>query len=182
MTLNDILSLDNSLQIKEAFNENLKASFFSISKTSEVIAETIVFAKNQKFISEIIEQVNEKKINSLCIVTKPSVDLPESLPGEVSVLTTNVLEKVMCKASRVFYDKQKANEQYLADGRQLGTVEIDPTSEVAPGVFIGERVILREGVKVLPGSVIMNDVEIGKIPQSSHELPSIQKLKLVKII
>ena len=78
------------------------------------------------------------------------------------MLTTSVPEEVMCKASKVFYDEQREGEHYLADGRQLGTVEIDPTVEISPGVFIGERVILHEGVKVLPGSVIMSDVEIGK--------------------
>ena len=67
----------------------------------------------------------------------------------------------MCKASKVFTINKKGNEQYLADGRQLGTVEIDPTAEISPGVFIGERVKIGENVKILPGCVIMSDVEIG---------------------
>ena len=160
MTLDQVLNLDNSIQLNEAFNQDLKASFFSISKSSSIIDQTIVFAKNQKFFDEAVEKVKEGSFSSLCIVTHESVSIPANLGKEISILTTNIVEDVMCMASKVFYDQQKSNEQYLADGRQLGTVEIDPTAEISQGVFIGERVTIGENVKILPGCVIMSDVEI----------------------
>ena len=104
--------------------------------------------------------MKEGSFSSLCIVTYESVSILENLGKEVSILTTNIVEDVMCMASKVFYDQQKSNEQYLADGRQLGTVEIDPTAEISQGVFIGERVTIGENVKILPGCVIESDVEI----------------------
>ena len=110
----------------------------------------------------MLQKVKEGSFTSLCIVTHDSVSIPENLGKELSILTTNIVEDVMCMTSKVFYDQQKSSEQYLADGRQLGTVEIDPTAEISQGVFIGERVIIGENVKILPGCVVMSDVEIAQ--------------------
>jgi UDP-3-O-[3-hydroxymyristoyl] glucosamine N-acyltransferase len=72
------------------------------------------------------------------------------------------IDQAMVDVSKIFFTDFEKTTQCLLDGRQTGTVKIDPTVEIAQGVFIGEDVEIGSNCKILPGSVIMPKTVIGE--------------------
>lgn len=68
----------------------------------------------------------------------------------------------MVTMSKPFYDKKFSELNMQVDGRQMGSVDIDPDAEIAQNVFIGEDVTIASGVKIFPGVVIMAKTQIGE--------------------
>lgn len=74
--------------------------------------------------------------------------------------TVKNVGQAICLLTKPFYDEKFEDLNYLLDGRQLGTTEIDPTAQIAQNVFIGENVKIGKNVVLHPGVVIMPQVFI----------------------
>ena len=74
------------------------------------------------------------------------------------VCETN-FDQAISDLSQYFLPILKRNSMPL-DGRQVGNTKIDPTVEIAQGVFIGENVEIAEKSVIMPGCVIMPGTKI----------------------
>jgi UDP-3-O-[3-hydroxymyristoyl] glucosamine N-acyltransferase len=67
----------------------------------------------------------------------------------------------MTKLSLPFYQNIKESWNDEVDGRQMGTVDIDPSSWIAQHVFIGKDVVIGKNVRIYPGVRILSGSSIG---------------------
>lgn len=141
-------------------------SVSGICNAQNPIENNFAFIKNSKFLTKFLEAESMVKIGLI---------LPESFftslnDEQLSALkeranwaaTTKSVDKAMCSLSKPFYDKKFSDLNYHVDGRQMGSATVDPDSEIAQGVFIGENCKISRGVVIMPGCVVMPNCEIGE--------------------
>jgi UDP-3-O-[3-hydroxymyristoyl] glucosamine N-acyltransferase len=149
--LNDheIVSLDKEKEIN------------TISIPEEATESSLVFIGQSKYLKALRE--NDAAKNALLIVTEKFYDqCKDDLDLYKNLVKIKDLGLGMNVLSKVFYDEVFKNFNHQLDGRQSGEADIDPDSDIAPGVFIGEKVKVGKGCKIHPGAVIMGMVEIGE--------------------
>jgi UDP-3-O-[3-hydroxymyristoyl] glucosamine N-acyltransferase len=76
------------------------------------------------------------------------------------VLKSSHFERSMCQLSKVFYQEMFKDIDLMADGREDGSAEVDPTAKMGLNVFIGHNVVLGKNVKIMNGASIMANSKI----------------------
>ncbi len=131
----------------------------------------LIFIKDRKFLKQFLEQKEDWQNTNFGILMtkslweKESSEL-ESVDNLDFIATSESIDLSISHLSKPFYDEKFSELNNMVDGRQMGTVDIHPTSWIAQNVFIGEAVKIGENVKIHAGSVVMaksiigNDCEI----------------------
>ncbi len=164
MKLHELKNFDVSLNFVK--NSEWPEEILAISSLDQLTSHSVIFIKNAKFLQKFGSQfdkaaslkigavVDEKFFNLMNAETRTEL---EKLPWLAT--TTNVAMS-LTSLSRPFYEKKMKGVNTQVDGRQMGTVEINPGAYIAQNVFIGEHVKISAGVEIMPGCVILPFSEI----------------------
>jgi UDP-3-O-[3-hydroxymyristoyl] glucosamine N-acyltransferase len=165
MKLLDIKNFEKNL--KFVIGEEWPEEILAISAIDDLKKNSLIFVKNAKFLQKldsVFERVMELKIG-LIIEEKFFNQLNSEAQGRLKSLPWVALSPniaiSLTHLSKPFYDKKMAGINVQVDGRQMGTTEIDPTARISQNVFIGEHVKIGANVCIMPGCVILPNVEIG---------------------
>lgn len=126
------------------------------------------FVKNSKFLEKLTRRQTQGPLTESGVIFEQK--LWDKLPADQQQgwleclgfvgVTANV-PLAMARLSKPMHQEVFAGLQSAVDGRQLGTTDIDPTTIIAQGVFVGERVKIGARVRIHPGVVVYSQVEIG---------------------
>ncbi len=165
MNLQTLKAIDSSLKFVK--NSEWPEEILAISSLDGMTSHSLVFIKNAKFMEKFLphlEQalnlkigavVDEKYFESMKPEFKTEIEkLPWLLTSPNVALSLTIL-------SKPFYEMKMKGLNTQVDGRQMGTVEIDPSAMVAQNVFIGEYVRIGANAEIMPGSIIHSHSEIG---------------------
>lgn len=137
-----------------------------ISQIDQVEDKHLVFVKNKKFLQKLILQIKNKH-EALIIIEKKfydellqSADLKKLKDTFIWGGTVVDVNLAISYFSKPFYDLKFLENNFLVDGRQMGSTTIHPTAMIAQGVFIGENVTIGENVQILSGTTILSNVTI----------------------
>lgn len=162
-SLNDLKKIDDSLQLIKG-NES-QTDILSITDSSELLENSILFLKNRKHFKKIETEIGEKtKTLTLIVELKfwDSVEDKSLFENNFKTLATCADASVsMSLLSKPFWDHKFGELNEVVDGRQMGTDSIHPTAWIAQGVFIAEDVKIGEGVKIHSGVRILSGSIIG---------------------
>lgn len=165
MKLQDLAKIDPSL--KFAKNSEWPEEILAISALDGLSENGLVFIKNAKFLEKFQPQV------SLAVALKIGAIVDEKFFAMVNaelkaeilklpwIATSTNVALSLTQLSKPFYDKKMKGINTQVDGRQMGTVEIDPSAYIAQNVFIGENVKIGANVEIMPGTVILPFSQIG---------------------
>jgi UDP-3-O-[3-hydroxymyristoyl] glucosamine N-acyltransferase len=166
MKLQDLAKFDSNLKFIK--NNEWPEEILAISALEALSKNSLVFIKNAKFLQKFQAQidsaialkvgaiVDEKFFNMVNTELKAEM---EKLPW--IALSPNVA-MTLTLLSKPFFDRKMKGINTQVDGRQMGTVDIDPSAYIAQNVFIGENVKIGARVEIMPGSVIHSHSEIGE--------------------
>ncbi len=155
MKASELISLIPTLTPKSD-QSSLNLEFSGVGELEWPLKEQIYFAKDKKLFEKWAQIDGSIRETSLLVV-------PSSLESEATGLGAGVVctsEDVMltlCQTSKVFSDMITASENDIVDGRQLATVKIDPTADIAQHVFIGANVEIGASVTIYPGCRILSN-------------------------
>ncbi|MEE2670950.1 MAG: UDP-3-O-(3-hydroxymyristoyl)glucosamine N-acyltransferase [Bdellovibrionota bacterium] len=162
MLVEKLGDIETSFQVRIGEVKGLEID--SISHFSEPKPRTFVFAKKSK----ILKELENLEFSDVAIVIQEDLwsKLDESEVQKIEnkyswCATVQNVDYAISKLSKPFYDAKFSDLNYMVDGRQMGTTEIDPDAEIAQNVFIGEHCKIGAYVKIMPGCVILPHVEIG---------------------
>ncbi len=165
MKLHELAKIDTSLKLVK--NSEWPEEILAISALDGLSECSMVFIKNAKFLEKFrpnIQKavllkigaiVDEKFFNMVNAELKAEID---KLPW---IITSSNVALSLTTLSKPFYERKMNGVNTQVDGRQMGTVDIDPTAYIAQNVFIGEHVKIGAGVEIMPGTVILPHTEIG---------------------
>jgi UDP-3-O-[3-hydroxymyristoyl] glucosamine N-acyltransferase len=88
--------------------------------------------------------------------------LLELKKSDVWLATVANFSSAMCTFSKFFHDLDRKELNLILDGRISGSAQVDPFSDIAQNVFIGENVIIGKGTAILPGAVVHSNSQIGE--------------------
>lgn len=140
-----------------------------LAVVTELRAGTIAFIKNNKFLQQLDQRLSTENLKAAGVVMDakiwfklaPDVQSSyKSLLGYIG-LSPNVPLSIT-RLSEPLHREIFSPLQSAVDGRQMGNTEIDPSSVIAQGVFIGEFVKIAANVTIHPGAVIHPRVQIGE--------------------
>jgi UDP-3-O-[3-hydroxymyristoyl] glucosamine N-acyltransferase len=165
MKLQDLVAYDQSL--KFVHNPEWPEEILAISALDAPHEKSIVFVKNSKFLNRAKSRFDE--LAGLRIGAIIDAKFFEKISSEDKDLllklpwfgTSDKVALTLTLLSRPFYDKKFQGMNTQADGRQMGTTDINSSSYISQNVFIGENVTIGANVEILPGSVILPNVVIG---------------------
>lgn len=121
---------------------------------------TFVFIKDLKFLSQLIDVFSANSSLKLIPIISNSIAGDPSLNNIDHLVCEINFDQAIGDLSKYFFALFESETQCLLDGRQVGNTKIDPTVEIAQGVFIGENVEIAEGSVIMPGCVIMPGTKI----------------------
>lgn len=165
MKLQDLVRYDHSL--KFVHNPEWPEEILAISALDAPTEKSIVFVKNAKFLNKF-----KGKLDALAGL-KVGAIIDEKFFASVTNEDKEILLNLswlgtsanvalsLTMLSKPFYDLKFKGMNMQADGRQMGSTEINPSAFISQNVFIGENVKIGANVEILPGSVILPNVEIG---------------------
>jgi UDP-3-O-[3-hydroxymyristoyl] glucosamine N-acyltransferase len=163
--LHELAKIDTSLKLVK--NSEWPEEILAISALDSLTECSMVFIKNAKFLEKFrpnIQKavslkigaiVDEKFFNMVNAELKAEID---KLPW---IITSPNVALSLTTLSKPFYERKMKGVNTQVDGRQMGTVDIDPSAYIAQNVFIGEHVKIGTGVEIMPGTVILPHTEIG---------------------
>jgi len=155
-----LLKLDSNLKYSSGSNN---VAITGICDLKNVSNSKIIFVKNKKFLISLIE-LKERYVESVVILSEKLIsdnELIEKLEKKFPNIYSSLnLEDSICIISKHFYDDFYQDMNLYVDGRQMGSVDIDPTSLISQHVFIGENVKIGKDVKIHSGVRIYPNVEI----------------------
>lgn len=130
----------------------------------------VVFIKNSKYYKKLQEIFNTKTTshNIGIIFQKSFFDgIASSVPSEILskcsfYATVDSVDLALSRLSKLFFDEFLKNGNDLTDSRQTGTAVIDPTSSIAPNVFLGQGVKVGANVTIHSGCAILSNSMIGE--------------------
>lgn len=166
MKLQNLKEIESNLTFVK--NSEWPEEILAICSLDNLTSNGLVFIKNNKFMEKFLphlEKAVSLKIGAIVdekffSMMKDDVKaLLEKLPWLAT--STNVAISLTL-LSKPFYDLKMKGLNTQVDGRQMGTVDIDPTAFIAQNVFIGEHVKIGARVEIMPGSVILPHTEIGE--------------------
>lgn len=159
MLASELISLIPTLSSKiDPLNISLELT--GVGELDWPSADSLYFAKDKKLFDKWSKIDEAIRLSSLLIVP-PSLEASAISLGAGAVCTSEDVMISMCQASKVFSDLLLASENDIVDGRQLGTVKIDPTADIAQHVFIGANVEIGASVTIYPGCRILSNSIIG---------------------
>lgn len=167
MNLKELQAFDSSIEL--VGSKQLAFDIAGISNAQEPLDETLVYIKGKRFLNNLGEYSKRKSFpKSLGLIQKDyfkkldknSLDFLEESFGALGIVES--VAKSMCFVSKPFYEQKFSGLNYQADGRTLGTCDIDSDAEIAPGVFIGENVKIGSGTKIMAGCNILPCSTIGE--------------------
>ena len=166
MKLQDLVGFDQSL--KFVYNPEWPEEILAISALDAITANSLIFVKNQKFLqkfSDKLEQASSLKVG-VVIDEKFYSAMDEAQKSSLAKLpwiaTSPNVALSLTLLSKPFYDRKLGKLNSQVDGRQMGTVDIDPTAFVSQNVFIGEQVKIGAGAQIMPGVVILSHSSVGE--------------------
>lgn len=166
MKLQDLVKVDSSLKIIK--NTEWPEEILAISALDALTNNSLVFVKNAKFLHKLevkITEAVEKKIGVVVdekFFNLVNAELKAVLLKLPWIITSPNVALSLTTLSKPFYDLKMKGVNTQVDGRQMGTVDIDPSAHIAQNVFIGEHVKIAANVEVMPGCVILPHSEIGE--------------------
>lgn len=138
----------------------------SISRADDPQPNTFVFVKNQRFLNKLLEKDFPDNLGVIIPygMKESMADGASSSIKEAAAWIASVenVDSAMCSLSKLYYERKFSELNNHVDGRQMGTAQVDPDSEIAQNVFIGEGVVISKGVVIMPGCVIMANCHIGE--------------------
>lgn len=159
MKLEAIIGFDP--QIKIVKNNGWPEEILAISSLDHLTSHGLIFIKNGKFLKkfeESIPKAAELKVGAIIdekfysMISEEDKAALDKLPW---IGTTPSVPLSLTILSKPFYDRKMKGLNCQADGRQMGTVDIDPTALISQNVFIGEHVKIGKKVQIMPGVVIL---------------------------
>jgi UDP-3-O-[3-hydroxymyristoyl] glucosamine N-acyltransferase len=174
MKVTDLLETLREKEI-QSLNKDLQVTTISIPE--EVTSGSLVFISHDKYLKRITPTADTDDI-LLVVPRKYYEDKSKELETYSNLVIVKDLGLAMNKLSKVFYDQIFKNMNFQLDGRKSGEVEIDPDTDIAPNVFIGENVKIAKDCKIHTGAVIMSHVEIG---ENTEIFPNVTIYPLTKI-
>lgn len=165
MKLQELVKLDASLKL--AKNSEWPEEILAISAFDGLAANSVVFVKNAKFLEKFrpnIDKAVSLKIGAIVdekFFNMVNAELKAEMDKLPWIITSTNVALSLTTLSKPFYDRKMKGVNTQVDGRQMGTVEIDPSAYIAQNVFIGEHVKIGAGVEIMPGTVILPHSEIG---------------------
>lgn len=173
VSIDELLSWDESLSLKKKSNIEFK----KIAPAHVIEPGVLCFLGSAKFLHRF--QESKVDFSQVGVVLKEAHTFSEKdLEGVGVVFESNSFDYSMAKASELFYRRLIPELNHLIDGRQLGTASIDPSAEIAQGVFIGDNVEIGAGVKIHAGSTLMAYSQVG---EGSEIFPNVVLYPKVKI-
>ena len=166
MKLNDLLKFDSTLKIVK--NPEWPEEILAISALDALLSNSFIFIKNAKFLDKFLPKLENALALKLGLVIDEkfyalmSAEYKAQIDTLPWIITSSNVAMSLTTLSKPFYDLKMAGLNTQADGRQMGTTEIDPTARISQNVFIGEHVKIAANVEILPGSVILPHVTIGE--------------------
>jgi UDP-3-O-[3-hydroxymyristoyl] glucosamine N-acyltransferase len=161
-SLKDLIKQDTNLTFVSGDLNQVK--FSHLSAVDEISDGAIVFIGNLKLLNRLGLREMPKSFNSIAlVVSKELLDhdkLQEFVKKGSSICQTENIALSICTLSKFFYTEKFKNFNYVVDGRQLGQVEIDPSSSVAQHVFIGSQVRVGKNVVIMSGCRLLGEIEI----------------------
>lgn len=155
-------------QIKIVKNKEWPEEILAISALDHLTKHGLIFIKNAKFFRSFagsIEKAAELKVGAILeekffsTLSASDHELLDKLPW---LGTTPSVALTLTLLSKPFFERRMKGLNFQADGRQMGTTDIDPTAYVSQNVFIGEHVKIGKNVQLMPGVVVLPHCEIGE--------------------
>lgn len=166
MKLNDLLKFDSTLKIVK--NPEWPEEILAISALDALLSNSFIFIKNAKFLDKFLPKLENALALKLGLVIDEkfyalmNAEYKAQIDRLPWIITSTNVAMSLTTLSKPFYDLKMEGLNTQADGRQMGTTEIDPTARISQNVFIGEHVKIAAGVEILPGAVILPHVTIGE--------------------
>ena len=166
MTLQSLIQADPTLKLVK--NSEWPEEILAISSFDNMAINGLVFIKNGKFMDKFLPHVEEAVTKKLGAVVDEKfyqlmkAELKSELERLPWIATSPNVALSLTTLSKPFYDRKMKGVNTQVDGRQMGTVDIDPSSRIAQNVFIGKHVKIGAGVEIMPGTVILPFSEIGE--------------------
>jgi UDP-3-O-[3-hydroxymyristoyl] glucosamine N-acyltransferase len=170
--------------IKLISNHQWPEEILAICTFDSLSENGMLFIKNAKFLQKFMAVLEN------AIAQKIGVIIEDKFYSQIDQNSKAFLEKLPWIAissnvalsltilSKPFYDKKFGSMNTQVDGRQMGTTEIHPTARISQNVFIGENVKVGAFVEIMPGSVIMPNVDIA---ENSKIFPNVTIYPFTKI-
>lgn len=165
MKVQDLVRYDQSLKL--VHNPEWPEEILAISALDAPTEKSIVFVKNSKFLNKFkakFESLSGLKIGAIIDEKFFSAITPEDKELLLKLSwfgTSSNVALALTMLSKPFYDLKFKGMNMQADGRQMGTTDINSSAFISQNVFIGENVKIGANVEILPGAVILPNVEIG---------------------
>jgi UDP-3-O-[3-hydroxymyristoyl] glucosamine N-acyltransferase len=165
MKLTELTRFDPSLKIFK--NPEWPEEILAISALEALSSNSVIFVKNSKFMQKLalkLEDAASKKVGVIvdeAFFSQASSEVRDQLEKLPWISLSPNVALSLTLLSKPFYDRKMKGLNTQVDGRQMGTVDIDPSAHIAQNVFIGEFVKIGKGVEILPGCVILPHSEIG---------------------
>jgi len=159
MKLTDLKNLDPSIKLIK--NHEWPEEILAISALDDLLPHSIVFIKNVKFLTKFLGHLPRAIELNIGVIIDEKMD-HSTLKDLPWLATSSNIPLTLTLLSKPFYEKKMKGLNNQVDGRQMGTVEIDPSARIAQGVFIGEHVKIGPKVEIMSGTVILSNVEIGE--------------------
>ncbi len=161
-----LLEFDRSLKLVK--NPEWPEEILAISALDTLTPQSVVFIRNAKFLEKLLPRLNQARENKVGLIIDEKFfqlmnqEMKDTIGQLPWIATTANVALSLTKLSKPFYDIKMKGLNTQVDGRQMGTVDIDPTAYISQNVFIGEHVKIGANVEVMPGCVILPHVEIGE--------------------
>jgi UDP-3-O-[3-hydroxymyristoyl] glucosamine N-acyltransferase len=165
MKLSELQAFDSN--IKVVSNPEWPGEIQAISALEQLLPNSLVFIKSDKFLKKFLPQVARAAELKVGVVLDAKLfdsikpEERQSLATLPWLATSGNVSLSLTLLSKPFHDRKLGGINSQVDGRQMGTVDIDPSAHIAQNVFIGEYVKIAAGVEIMPGSVILSHSEIG---------------------
>lgn len=166
MKLNELLKFDLTLKLVK--NPEWPEEILAISALDGLYENSFIFIKNGKFLEKFLPHLEKAREQKLGLIVDEkfyslmNADYKAQIDTLPWIATSPNVPLTLTVLSKPFYDLKMKGMNSQADGRQMGTTEIDPTARISQNVFIGENVKIGANVEILPGSVVMPNVTIGE--------------------
>lgn len=174
MNYAQLKDFDSNLELiakAPADNENVE----TICDLEFLTENGLVILGDTKFLDKFMKLENAPKVH---VVLGPKVKDADLQDRALSVWCSAKPLISMSKLSAPFYERKVRGLNSWHDGRQSGEAQVDPTSLIAQGVFLGENVKIGANVRIHAGVVISSHCEIG---EGSEIYPNVTIYPFTKI-
>jgi UDP-3-O-[3-hydroxymyristoyl] glucosamine N-acyltransferase len=166
MKLEQLKQIDPSIALIDGDPDSFE--IVGISHSDAPQKNTFVFLKNKRFLNSLGAKLSSKEFPTAGLLIELvywgelSDEIKDNLKVSFTwIATIQSVDEGMCLLSKPFHQKLFDDLNYFIDGRQMNEVSIDPSAQIAQGVFIGEGAIIGADVTIMAGAVIMPKVTIG---------------------